>query len=440
MSDMKNLMKNWRGYEDNLYDGEERSATPAPVTLLNEADLGQLIKGLNTMGLPTAEEIEALRNLSDEDLANLNTSGQAVWDNMKPKEIRMLNSGHISEMAPKQAETAALTLRRSGKWDTDLMRQLNSRSLAKAESPITRNDIEEIANFQWSDLIHDPTSATDNAMLATQAGLAAVTGGVGSAFLKAKQIGGKVVRGAKLLKKYKSVKRARDIAAAEQSLAVARRLGIKGPRETATMAIRLDLLKSGQTLDQYIEAGQKVNKAETAEDIVSAVDDIDTVADVTDAAKAGSKLKKTAIAGTVGTTAWVGTGLAPDPFSPSGEVTPPSQTPITPAVDSFDDNFVPDDVWYANGRPVSVSGTPHPGEVTSPASTQGTSTSKNTTPSPTPAPLNPTPDPSGKCPDGQIYVSSPLGGGCQTPAKNEGYDIKKIIAEELESFLNKREL
>ena len=66
--------------------------------------------------------------------------------------------------------------------------------------------------------------------------------------------------------------------------------------------------------------------------------------------------------------------------------------------------------------------------------------SKNTTPSPTPAPLNPTPDPSGKCPDGQIYVSSPLGGGCQTPAKNEGYDIKKIIAEELESFLNKREL
>tara|TARA_R110002110_G_scaffold139569_1_gene326235 strand:- start:866 stop:2179 length:1314 start_codon:yes stop_codon:yes gene_type:complete len=437
MGDMKKLLENWHGYEKgvlNELDADGRANASVASAF------GSSLKALNTLGLPTAEEIEKLRNLSDEDLADLNTIGQTFWDNMTPEEIKMLNSDQISQMGPKQAEDAALRLRRTGDWDMDLMRQLNNQSISTAKpAGLTRADIEDIANFGWSDLIHDPDDPIDNAMLATQAGLMAVPGGqAGAVVLRGLQsIGGgarKLYKGAKLLKKYKSIQNAQLAAKLQRQIKMANRIQGPGSQLAGKTSLRLRALEQGKTLQQLLDATQKTFTAEKAEDVVSATSDLETVASSVTAAKKTSTVDKaiTALDVTaIGGAAWVGTGLTPDPFSPSGEVTPVTRKTFAPANSADGDP--------ANDTENATD--PHPGESgTSAGSTQGTSTSQNATPPPAPAPLNPTPDPSGECPDGKIWVSSPLGGGCQTPAKTEGYDIKKIIAEELESFFNKREL
>jgi hypothetical protein len=179
---MRSLMESWRRYErgvlsEALPDPELGISPPDAASaeaIRRGGDLTGLLGAatiLNRFGLPSEGDIEYLRNLSDDDLADLNEMATGQYDHMDLEHVQSLTPEDVSRMKGMQAEQAAKILRFDERgnprdtWDPDLMSSLTAHAVRGTNEPTyTREGIEEMANFQWSDLVFDPDAKVASAI------------------------------------------------------------------------------------------------------------------------------------------------------------------------------------------------------------------------------------------------------------------------------------
>jgi len=366
MSDMKNLMENWRGYEKGA---------------LNEL---AYFKGINRYGLPSAEEIEYLQNLSDDELADLNADG----------------------------------------------------------AELTRSDIDDMARFDWSDLIHDPDDPIDNAMLATQAGLAVIPAGVTQAAagaLRTAQTAGrfprKLYKAYQMAKKYGSYKNAKEAARLKDviknsSAATTAGAGVRDiaqatagvNRAAANASLRLQALEQGKTLDQIMRQGQKT--------FTSAAD----AAKATDAARAADAAKAAAEAAAQGSgiVKRLGKGAVTTAMKHPKKTAAGAAVVASPFVAN---QFIPATDMPPSG-PESTAASSN-ADIPSPASTSSGGTTSS---SPSPAPTKRAPATKGETPQQRLNRLRSGASRSKPQRRNESLDVKTVIREEIADFMKKRDM
>lgn len=303
---MKELLESWREYEKKALD-EDKFATAMLTEIANPRmgevpaggygeklardweELKTAVTSINRYGMPALEDIRELQDLSDEELEEMNYDLGKKWD---PEtldahdKIDALPSEEISQMSRGQAMEAAKRYEHNsrspdhpmyaprGDYDPDRLKELQRQAINGPDTPgntMTREDIEELSRFEWSDIVLDPDDKIGNTADLAALGATFKTGGSAGPMAALYTFGRRVKKGVKGVRMLGKLKKAQKVVAGMADLKKLR-LSVKTRKLTGSFA----------ALPADATKAQKLRRAKDYKESQGLTGDLNRIADQLD--------------------------------------------------------------------------------------------------------------------------------------------------------------